>query len=249
MRYGLTAALVALLLLAWQGAASLDAVDDLTLASPGETLDALQEDWSLLRDNAQTTLAEVLLGLAIATAAGAALALAMHLWPPLHDAAYPIVLASQAIPIVVLAPIFVLLFDFGMGPAIAIVALICFFPITLNLLAGLRSVEPELLKLMRSMGASRLRILRSVELPASLPSLFTGLKVAATVSVAGAVFGEWAGGAEGLGRLTLTANNQLQTGRVYAGTVLLAVIAIALFALAVLAERVACPWNRKEQVT
>jgi ABC-type nitrate/sulfonate/bicarbonate transport system permease component len=246
MRYALSAAFVALLLLAWHGAASLDSVDDLTLASPAETVDALVEDWSLLSDNAWTTIAEVLLGLAIAAVAGAALALAMHLWPPLHDAAYPVVLASQAVPIVVLAPIFVLLFDFGMGPAIALVALICFFPITLNLLAGLRSVEASQLKLMRSMGASRMRILRLVELPASLPSLFTGLKVAATVSVAGAVFGEWAGGAEGLGRLVLTANNQLETGRLYAGTVLLAAIAIVLFLLAVLLERLTCQWNRKE---
>ena len=245
-RYALSVLLVGLLVLAWQGAASLDSVDDLTLASPSETVEALVDDWSLLWDNAFTTIAEVLLGLAIATVAGALLALAMHLWPPLHDAAYPVVLASQAVPIVVLAPIFVLLFDFGMGPAIAIVALICFFPITLNLLAGLRSVEPELLKLMRSMGASRLRVLRSVELPSSLPSLFTGLKVAATVSVAGAVFGEWAGGAEGLGRLVLTANNQLQTGRLYAGTVLLALIAITLFLVTVVLERVVCPWNRKE---
>lgn len=249
MRYALTAAFVALLILAWQGAASLDSVDDLTLASPAETVEALIDDWSLLWDNAQTTIVEVLVGLAIALAAGAALALAMHLWPPLHDAAYPVVLASQAVPIVVLAPIFVLLFDFGMGPAIALVALICFFPITLNLLAGLRSVEPDLLKLMRSMGASRARTLRSVEVPASLPSLFTGLKVAATVSVAGAVFGEWAGGAEGLGRLVLTANNQLQTERLYAGTVLLALIAIALFVLAVLLERLICPWTREERST
>jgi putative hydroxymethylpyrimidine transport system permease protein len=247
VRYALTVVFVALLLLAWQGAASLDSVDDLTLASPVETVDALLTDWSLLWDNAWTTIVEVLVGLAIATAAGAALALAMHLWPPLHDAAYPVVLASQAIPIVVLAPIFVLLFDFGMGPAIAIVALICFFPITLNLLAGLRSVEPDQLKLMRSMGASRLGTLRWVELPSSLPSLFTGLKVAATVSVAGAVFGEWAGGAEGLGRLVLMANNQLQTGRLYAGTALLAFIAIALFVIVVLLERLVCPWNRKEQ--
>ncbi len=224
-------------------------MDDLTLASPTETVEALIDDWPLLWDNAKTTIVEVLLGLAIALVAGAVLALAMHLWPPLHDAAYPVVLASQAVPIVVLAPIFVLLFDFGMGPAIALVALICFFPITLNLLAGLRSVEPDLLKLMRSMGASRARTLRSVELPASLPSLFTGLKVAATVSVAGAVFGEWAGGAEGLGRLVLTANNQLQTERLYAGTVLLALIAIALFVLAVLLERLICPWTREERST
>jgi len=127
------------------------------------------------------------------------------------------------------------------------VALICFFPITVNLLDGLRSVEPELLKLMRSLGASRLRTLRSVELPSALPLLFSGLKVAATVSVIGAVFGEWAGADEGLGRLVLLGNNQLQTPRVYAGVVLLTLMAVTLFSLVALGERVACPWNRKER--
>ena len=247
MRYWLSALLVLLFLLAWQGVASLDSVDDLTLASPVETFEALVDDWSLLWGNARSTLAEVLIGLALAVVLGGGLGVAMHMFRPLRDAAYPLLVASQAVPIVVLAPIFVLLFDFGMRPTIAIVALICFFPITVNLLDGLRSVEPELLKLMRSMGASRLRTLRSVELPASLPSLFSGLKVAATVSVIGAVFGEWAGGQEGLGRLVLNANNQLQTGRLYAGTVLLSAMAIGLFLLVVLAEHLICPWNRKDK--
>ena len=243
----LSGLLLAALVLAWQGVASLDSVDDLTLASPSETLTALSDDWSLLIDNARVTLVEVLLGLAIAVVAGLAFAVAMHLSRALRDAAYPLLIASQAVPIVVLAPIFVLAFDYGIGPKVAIVALICFLPITINLLDGLRSVPPELLKLMRSMGASRLRTLRSVELPSSLPFLFSGLKVAATVSVIGAVFGEWAGADEGLGRLVLLANNQLQTPRVYAGTVLLTLMAIALFATVVLAERIMCPWNRKEQ--
>ena len=246
-RLWLSALLFGLFLLAWQGAASLDSVDDLTLASPVEAGEALVDDWPLLWDNAKTTLEAVFLGLGIAVLAGGALGIAMHLFRPLRDAAYPLLVASQAIPIVVLAPILVLLFDFGKGPTIAIVALISFFPITVNLMDGLRSVEPELLKLMRSMGASRLRTLRSVELPASLPSLFSGLKVAATVSVIGAVFGEWAGGQEGLGRLVLNANNQLQTERLYAGTVLLTLMAIGLFLLVVLLERLTCPWNRKEQ--
>ena len=240
--------LIALFVLAWQGAASLHSVDDLTLASPVETWQALRDDRSLLFDNAGVTLVEVVLGLAIAVAAGVAFAVAMHLVRPLRDAAYPLLVGSQAIPIVVLAPIFVLAFDYGIGPKLAIVALICFFPITVNLLDGLRSTPPELLKLMRSMGASRLRTLRSVELPASLPSLFSGLKVAATVSVIGAVFGEWAGADEGLGRLVLLGNNQLQTPRVYAGIVLLTLMAVALFALVALAERVACPWNTEEKV-
>jgi putative hydroxymethylpyrimidine transport system permease protein len=246
-RFLLTGALLVAFLAAWQGVASLDSVDDLTLASPVETFQALRDDWSLLWDNALVTLEEVLLGLAISVAAGVVFAVAMHLVRPLRDAAYPLLVASQAIPVVVLAPIFVLAFGYGIGPKLAIVALICFFPITVNLLDGLRSVEPELLKLMRSLGASRLRTLASVELPGSLPYLFSGLKIAAAVSVIGAVFGEWAGANEGLGRLVLTGNNQLQTPRVYAGIVILTLMAVALFALASLAERVACPWTRKER--
>ena len=246
-RFLLSAALLVAFVAAWQGVASLDSVDDLTLASPVETFEALRDDRSLLWDNTLVTLEEVLLGLAVSALAGMLFAVVMHLFRPLRDAAYPLLVASQAIPVVVLAPIFVLAFDYGIGPKLAIVALICFFPITVNLLDGLRAVEPELLKLMRSLGASRLRTLRSVELPAALPYLFSGLKIAAAVSVIGAVFGEWAGADEGLGRLVLLGNNQLQTPRVYAGIVILTVMAVALFALTALAERVACPWNRKER--
>jgi putative hydroxymethylpyrimidine transport system permease protein len=247
-RWLLAALLLGLFVLGWQAVASLESVDDLLVASPVETAEALYDDFGLLSDNALVTLVEVLLGLAVAVPLGVILAVGMHLVRPLRDAAYPLLVASQAIPIVVLAPIFVLAFGFGIGPKIAIVTLICFLPVTVNLLDGLRSVPPELLKLMRSLGASRLRSLRSVELPAALPYLFSGLKIAATVSVIGAVFGEWAGADEGLGRIVLLANNQLETPRVYAGTVLLTLMAVGLFLAVVAAERIACPWTRKEKL-
>ena len=245
-RHALTILLLIALIAAWQAVASLSAVDDLTLASPAETLTALGDDWSLLTHNAGVTLVEVLAGLGISIVAGVGFALAMHLNRALRDAAYPLLVASQAIPIVVLAPIFVLAFDYGIGPKLAIVALICFFPITVNVLDGLRSAPADLLKLMRSLGASRLQSLRKVELPSALPYFFSGLRVAATVSVIGAVFGEWAGADKGLGRLVLLGNNQLQTPRVYAGIVILTLMAVALFALVALAERLICPWNKEE---
>ena len=245
-RWLLVALLLAAFVAVWQVVASLPSVDDLTLASPAETLRALRDDRSLLLDNAGTTLVEVLLGLAISVAAGVAFAVAMHVSRALREAAYPLLVASQAIPIVVLAPIFVLAFDYGIGPKLAIVALICFFPITVNVLDGLRSVEPELLKLMRSLGASRVQTLVKVELPSALPFFFSGLRVAATVSVIGAVFGEWAGADSGLGRLVLLGNNQLQTPRVYAGIVILTLMAVALFVLVALAERLTCPWLKEE---
>jgi putative hydroxymethylpyrimidine transport system permease protein len=246
-RWLLVALLLAAVVGAWQWVASLGSVDDLTLASPTEVWQAFGDDRDLLLDNTWVTLSEVLLGLAISIVAGVAFALAMHLSRTLREAAYPLLVASQAIPIVVLAPIFVLALDYGIGPKLVIVALTCFFPITVTVLDGLRSVEPDQLKLMRSFGASRLRTLRSVELPAALPSFFSGLRVAATVSVIGAVFGEWAGADKGLGRLVLLGNNQLQTPRVYAGVVLLTLMAVGLFAAVTLTERLTCPWNRTER--
>ena len=241
--------LTAVLLLAfvgfWQLVASLPGVDNLLLPTPGQTARALVDDSGLLLDNLAVTLLEVLLGLAAAVALGAGAALAMHLARPLRDAAYPLLIGSQAIPIVVVAPLLVLAFDYGIGPKIAIVALVCFFPVTVNLMDGLRATDPELLKLMRSLGASRAQRLWKVELPAALPSLFSGLRIAATVAVIGAVFGEWAGAEEGLGRLVLLGTQQLETARAYAGIVLLTLMAVALFAAVSLAERAAVPWARR----
>ena len=241
--------LTALLLLAfvglWQLVASLPGVDNLLLPTPGQTAQALADDSGLLFDNLAVTLAEVLLGLAVAVLLGAGAAVAMHLVRPLRDAAYPLLIGSQAIPIVVVAPLLVLAFDYGIGPKIAIVALVCFFPVTVNLMDGLRATDPELLKLMRSLGASRRQRLWKVELPASLPYLFSGLRIAATVAVIGAVFGEWAGAEEGLGRLVLLGTQQLETARAYAGIVLLTLMAVALFAAVSLAERAAVPWARR----
>jgi ABC-type nitrate/sulfonate/bicarbonate transport system permease component len=247
-RFVLSTTLLAAVIGVWAIVASTSLFDDLSLASPGQTLSSLDHDHSVLLDNAWVTLREVLIGMAIALVAGAGWAIFMHLVRPVRDAAYPLLVASQAIPIPVIAPLFVIAFDYGIGPKIAIVALVCFFPIVVNLADGLRSTPPELTKMMRSLGASRLMILRKVELPSALPQLFTGLKIAATISVIGAVFGEAAGAENGLGYLVLLDNHDLQTPRAYAGTVLLALMGIALFALTALLERIAVPWNQPGDV-
>ena len=244
-RWVAPALLFAAALLAWQGVASTGWFDDLTLASPTEVANSLWEDRSLLFDSLGTTAIEVIVGLAISVVLGALTAVGMHLWRPLHEAAYPLLVGSQAIPVVVVAPLFIIAFDYGLWPKVAIVALVCFFPVTVNLMDGLRSVAPEQLKLMRSLGASRLQTLWKVELPSALPRLFTGLKIAATVSVIGAVFGEAAGAESGLGYLVLLDNQQLETPRAYAGVVLLAALAVSLFVLTTLAERFALPWKRR----
>ena len=220
-------------------------VDPLILSSPAATVRALRHDHTLLFSEAGVTAVEVLLGLAIAIALGLLVAIAMHLVRPLRVSAYPLLIATQAVPVVTLAPLLILAFGYGIGPKLAMVALVSFFPITISVVAGLGSVDDELIKLMRVLGASRFARLWKAELPASLPFFFSGLKLAAVFSIIGAIFGEWAGADRGLGRLVLLANNQLQTPRVYAGVVLLTAMAIALFVIVVAVERIAVPWKGK----
>src|SRR4029079_3025812 len=139
-------------------------------------------------ENAWVTFAEVLAGFAAALAFGVGTAVVLHLSPLLRRVSYPLVIGSQTIPVIVIAPVLVVWFGFGIGPKVAIIALICFFPITVNTLDGLATVPPDQRMLMRSLGAGRLRVLSSLEMPTALPFLLSGAKIAAAVAVIGAVF-------------------------------------------------------------
>ena len=179
---------------------------------------------------------------------GLALAVALHFSPTLRRAFYPLLVASQAIPFPVLAPILLVWLGFGILPKIIVVALVSFFSIVVATLAGFAAVDPQLLKLMRTFDASRMRIFRHVELPAALPGLFTGAKIAVAVSVIGAVFAEYNGSNSGLGYLILVSIPQLLSARAVAATVVLALFAIALFGLLSVAERRALPWAYEPSV-
>jgi NitT/TauT family transport system permease protein/putative hydroxymethylpyrimidine transport system permease protein len=241
-------ALVTLIAL-WQIAASSGAIADalglepFLVPSPAEIASSLWENRSLLAENAWVTLQEVLLGFLCALAAGLGFAVLLHLSETLRRAAYPLIVASQTIPIIVIAPILVVWFGYGIGPKLAIVALICFFPIAVNTLDGLRSVDPEAIKMMRTLDASRGQVLWRVEAPTALPFAFSGARIAVAVAVIGAVFGEWAGSDSGLGHLMLQDNAQLETARLFAAVVVLATIAIGLFGLLALAERRVVTWR------
>jgi putative hydroxymethylpyrimidine transport system permease protein len=215
--------------------------------APSDVASSLWSDRSLLASNAWVTLREVLGGLAIAIAVGFALAVVLHLSGLLRRAVYPLLVASQTIPIIAIAPILVVWFGYGAGPKLAIIALVCFFPVTVNTLDGLRSVDPELPKLMRTLDASRLQALARVEVPAALPYFLSGARIAVAVAVIGAVFGEWAGSSSGLGYLILNLQNQLQTAKVFAAIAVLSAMAIALFGLLALAEHRLAWWGRGER--
>jgi NitT/TauT family transport system permease protein/putative hydroxymethylpyrimidine transport system permease protein len=244
--------LLAALLGAWQLAARWHLIADALslqpylVPAPSDIANSLWSDRSLLASNAWVTLREVGGGLGIAVAAGFVFALALHLWPTLRRAFYPLLVASQAVPITAIAPILVVWFGFGIGPKLVIVALVSFFAVTVNTLDGLRSIDPDLTKLMRTLDASRLQTLSRVEVPAALPYSLSGIRIAVAVAVIGAVFGEWSGANSGLGHLVLISESQLQIPRMFAAVVVLAAIAIALFfALAVAEHRLAW-WGRRQ---
>ena len=167
----------------------------------------------------------------------------MHLSALLRDAAYPLIVASQTIPIIVISPILLVWLGFGIGPKVVVVALICFFPITVNALDGLRSADPGAIKLMRSLDASRWQVFRRVEAPSALPSLFTGAKIAVVLAPIGAVFGEWVGSSAGLGHLILTDNANLEVAREFAAVAVLSAMALVLIGLIALAERRVVTWR------
>jgi putative hydroxymethylpyrimidine transport system permease protein len=239
-----SAALLVLVLLAgWEAVVRGGAVDELILPAPTHVAQALWEDRSLLAEDLLVTLGEVALGLAASVVAGAAVGVAMHLWPAVRRALHPLVIGSQAVPIPVIAPLLVLVLGFGLGPKVLIIALVCFFPVAINVYDGLRNADPDARKLVRSLGASRWQSLKLVEAPAALPSAFTGLRIAAAVSVIGAVFAEWSGSESGLGHTLLTAGFQLETDRAFAATFLLFLLAIALYAAFAALERRIIHWR------
>jgi ABC-type nitrate/sulfonate/bicarbonate transport system permease component len=248
-RWLLPLGLIALLLGLWQVATSTGAVvdafslEDFLVPSTAEVGEALWENRGLLADNAWVTLREILLGILCALLVGVGFAILMHRWRLLRDAAYPLIVASQTIPIVVISPILLVWFGYGITPKIVVIALICFFPIAVNALDGLRSVDPEAVKMMRSLDASRWQRFWRVGAPAALPSLFTGIKIAVVVAPIGAVFAEWVGSSSGLGHLIQSDTANYQVARQFAAVVVLSGLALALVGLVALAERHVVRWR------
>ncbi len=231
----------------WQGYVALSGVSQSILPSPVEVARALVRDRGVLASNAWTTLSEVLLGYAIAIVMGVGIAVAVSSSRLLERAIYPWLVVSQMVPVPALAPVVVLWTGFDIRPKLIIVALVTFFPIAVNTIDGLRATDPELVGLLRTLGAGRGAILRVARIPNALPYVFSGLRVAAAFAVIGAVFAEWVGSSSGLGVLILDYGNQTATADVFAAVVVLAVIGVALFTAVGGMERVVVPWWRVEE--
>ncbi|MNX92389.1 putative aliphatic sulfonates transport permease protein SsuC [compost metagenome] len=186
---------------------------------------------------------EVLYGFAISTVVGAALALAIARYDSLGRALYPLMVLFQSVPKIALAPLFILWFGYDLMPKIALIVVIAFFPIALNMLVGLRAADPNLVALLRSVGASRNEILLRVQVPNALPYLMAGMKVAITLSVIGAIVGEFAGASAGLGYMIQFASTQMETALVFAALVQVSVLGVLFYYGVELLERRYITWS------
>jgi NitT/TauT family transport system permease protein len=250
LRRGLVNIAPALLLSAavvviWEIIIRLFRVPTFVLPAPSAILTALISEWRALAVAAQATSLEVLFGFVLSAIAGILVALVIVRFERFGRALYPLIVLFQNVPKVALAPIFILWFGYGLAPKILLIVVIAFFPVAIDMLAGLQSVEPSFVALMRSVGASKGKIMLRVRIPHSLPHLMAGLKVAITFSVIGAIVGEFAGANQGLGYVIQFASTQLDTPLIFAALIVVSVLGLAFYYVVEFAERVLVPWAPK----
>ncbi len=214
------------------------------LPSPIAILVSLFTDFKNMGGHILITLYETFAGFFIAVFLSVIIALIMDSAITVKKTLYPVLIISQTIPIIVLAPLFIIWFGYGYIPKIIIVILICFFPVTVSFLQGLSTADRELVDLMRSMGAGRYSVYRFVKIPSAMPAFFSGLKIAATYSIMGATIGEWVGGKSGLGVYMIRAKHSFATDKVFAAILVITVLSIIFLKIIELAEKKYMPWLR-----
>jgi NitT/TauT family transport system permease protein len=234
---GIVIALVAL----WEAGTRVFGVPVFLLPPPSGVVVAMVRHAPLLLAGGWVTTVEIVLGFALSVAVGIPLALMIFLWPPFARAVMPLLVSSQAMPKVAVAPLLLVWFGFGLMPKVLIAFLIAFFPVVINTAVGLAAIEPEKIHLARSMGLNAIDTFFKIRLPDALPAIFGGLKISITLAVVGAVVGEFVGGDAGLGYLLMVANGSMDTQLLFAGIVCLTILGVVLFLLVELAERLALP--------
>jgi len=232
-------------LVVWEIVIRLFKVATFVLPAPSAILVSLLDNWRSLAVASQATALEVLFGFVLSAVVGILVALVIVRFERFGRALYPLVVLFQNVPKIALAPIFILWFGYDLAPKVLLIVVIAFFPVAIDMLAGLQSVEPSFVSLMRSVGASKGKILVRVRIPHSLPHLMAGLKVAITFSVIGAIVGEFAGANQGLGYVIQFASTQLDTPLIFAALLVVSVLGLAFYYIVELAERVLVPWAPK----
>jgi ABC-type nitrate/sulfonate/bicarbonate transport system permease component len=240
--FGPALVLLVVLLALWQLYVRASQISPHLLPAPTDIVLALINNWDVISVNTVQTLLETVIGMAAATLFGLLMAIVLDISPLSRRAVYPLLVISQTIPIVALAPLFLIWMGFGPEPKIIVVILYSFFPIAVACADGLSAAEPEMLNLLRSMRASRWQILRLVRLPGAMPAFFSGLRIGVTYSMTGAIVGEFVGAYQGLGIYMETSANSGAIDLVFAAILVTAVISLLLFGLVSLIERIALPW-------
>ena len=235
------------LVAAWELWVRLGDVPKWQLPAPSAIANELGSSRSLLWTHTIVTLKEIVFGFSAALAAGLILASGIAYSRVLERSVYPIVIASQTVPIIAIAPLLLIWVGYGLTPKIIIVALICFYPIAVNTVDGLKAVDPDMVNMLRTLGASRWQVFTKLQIPTALPFMFSGIKIGISVSVIAAVIGEWVGASEGLGYLITYSQPLFLTARVFAAIFVLSVMGISLFVLAVIVEHMMMPWHFNEK--
>ena len=214
------------------------------LPPPSRIMTVMVLKGGLLFQHALVTLLEVIAGFSIALVVGIGLALLIFYSPIMKRALYPLVIASQTVPVFAIAPLLIVWFGYGMSSKVVMAAIIVFFPIVVNTVDGLKAVDEDTVNMMRVMKATPFQILLKIRVPQALPFIFSGAKIGVAVSLIGAIIGEWVGGKEGLGYLMIHANAQLQIDLIFAAILWLSVLGVSLFGLVSLLEWISFPWRR-----
>ena len=237
---------VVALLAVWQGACSLGLVPNFMLPSPVQVVTALVADFPLLLSHMWTTLSEAALGLVIGVAVGFVFAVLMDKFETFYLAFDPLLTVSQTIPTVAIAPLLVLWFGYGLMPKVLLVVLTTFFPVTVALASGFRSVDPDQVDLLRTMNATEWQIFRYAKLPAAMEQFFSGLRISATYAIVGAVISEWLGGFTGLGVYMTRVRKSFAYDRMFAVIIITSALSLALMKGVDVLERICMPWKKTE---
>lgn len=238
---------VVALLAVWQGVCSAGLVPNFMLPSPVEVVCALVADFPLLLSHTWTTLSEAALGLAIGVAVGFGFAVLMDKFETFYLAFDPLLTVSQTVPTVAIAPLFVLWFGYGLLPKVLLVVITTFFPVTVALANGFRSVDQDQIDLMRTMRATEWQIFRYAKLPAAMDQFFSGLRISATYAIVGAVISEWLGGFWGLGVYMTRVRKSFSYDRMFAVIIIISALSLALMRGVDVLERICMPWKRAER--
>ena len=236
---------IAVILIVWQAVCSLGMIDSFLLPSPVQVVKAFAEELPVLMEHSMVTLTEALIGLLLGILLGFVMAVLMDQFEPLYKAFYPLIVLTQTVPTVAIAPLLVLWFGYEMAPKVILIVITTFFPITVGLLNGFKSADKDSINLLRAMGASKVQIFKILKLPGALSQFFAGLRISASYAVVGAVISEWLGGFSGLGVYMTRVKKAFSFDKMFAVIFLISVISLLLMKCVDLLQKKCMPWEKE----